>query len=63
MNISTLIVYLVMYAYGFSLMIWALFFDKRPTKASVNASLFGLIVLIGTVFYCAYVLWTVGLLP
>lgn len=61
MSLATLLLFLGMYAYGFTLMIWAIFFDKRPTKLSVNASIFGLIVLIATVFYTAYVLWTIGI--
>lgn len=61
MSLMTLLLYLAMYAYGYSLMIWAIFFDKRPTKLSVNASKFGLIALTATVFYTVYVLWTIGI--
>ena len=61
MDIKTLLFFLAMYIYGFSLMIWALFFDKRPTKTSLMVSKWGLIALILTVFYCIYALWTVGL--
>lgn len=62
MSIQTIVIFTLMYIYGFSLMIWAIFFDKRPTKTSVNASIFGIFVLITTLFYCAYQLWTVGIL-
>lgn len=61
MDVQTLIIYIVMYIYGFSLMIWAIFFDKRPTKRSRNGAIFGIIALIFTIFYVIYVLWTVGL--
>jgi hypothetical protein len=61
MDVNTLIIYIVMYIYGFSLMIWAIFFDKRPTKRSRNGAIAGLIALILTVFYVIYVLWTAGL--
>jgi hypothetical protein len=61
MDTTTLIIYIVMYIYGFSLTIWAIFFDKRPTKKSRNGAIFGLVGLILTLFYVIYVLWTVGL--
>jgi hypothetical protein len=61
MDTSTLMIYLAMYIYGFSLTIWAIFFDKRPTKRSRNGAIFGLIALILTVFYFVYILWTIGL--
>lgn len=61
MDVTTLIIYIAMYLYGFSLTIWAIFFDKRPTKRSRNGAIFGLIALILTVFYVIYVLWTIGL--
>lgn len=61
MDTKTFIIYIVMYIYGFSLMIWAIFFDKRPTKKTRNGAIIGLIALILTVFYFIYVLWTVGL--
>lgn len=51
MDLTTLIIFLVMYAYGFSLMIWAAYYDKRPTKLSVKAAKVGLVVLILTVIY------------
>ena len=56
MDVTTFIVYIAMYIYGFSLMIWAIFFDKRPTKKSIAVSKFGLAVLICTLFYFFYVL-------
>ena len=62
MDLKTLLVYSIMYIYGFSLMIWAIFIDKNPTKKSRNGAIIGLIALILTLFYCIYVLWTVGLL-
>jgi hypothetical protein len=61
MDVQTLIIYIVMYIYGFSLMIWEIFFDKHPTKTSRNAAIVGLIGLILTVFYFVYVLWTIGI--
>lgn len=61
MDTSTLFIYLAMYIYGFSLTIWAIFFDKHPTKKSRYGAIFGLIALILTVFYVVYVLWTIGL--
>jgi hypothetical protein len=61
MDVSTLMIYIAMYIYGFGLTIWAIFFDKHPTKRSRNGAIFGLIALILTVFYVIYVLWTVGL--
>lgn len=61
MDTTTLFVYIAMYIYGFSLMIWTLFWDKHPTKTSRYASILGLTVLILSVFYVIYVLWTVGI--
>lgn len=54
MDLTTFLIYVGMYIYGFSLMIWAIFFDKHPTKLSRRVSIFGLIVLIGTLFYFIY---------
>jgi hypothetical protein len=61
MDVLTLIIYIIMYIYGFSLTIWAIFFDKHPTKTSRNGAIFGLIALILTLFYFVYVLWTIGI--
>lgn len=61
MDITTLLIYIAMYIYGFSLTIWALFFDKRPTKTTRMASLLGLVGLSLTVVYVVYVLWTIGI--
>ena len=61
MDTKTFLVYIVMYVYGFSLTIWAIFFDKNPTKKTLIGAKFGLIVLILTVCYFVYVLWTIGL--
>lgn len=61
MDLSTLLIYIGMYIYGFSLTIWAIFFDKRPTKRSRNGAIIGLVALSLTVFYVVYVLSTVGL--
>ncbi len=61
MDIKTFLIYIVMYLYGFSLTIWAIFFDKHPTKRSRNGAIWGLIGLILTLFYFFYVLWTNGL--
>lgn len=62
MDIKTLLIFLALYIYGYALMIWAIFFDKNPTKTSVNASKIGLIALTITLVYVVYVLWTEGLL-
>lgn len=56
MDLKTFLFFVAMYIYGFSLMIWAIFFDKRPTKKSVLASKIGLVVLSLTLFYFFYVL-------
>lgn len=61
MSWTTLLIFLVMYVYGFSLMIWAIFLDKHPTKKSVRASIIGLIFLVATFIYNIYVLATVGI--
>lgn len=61
MDLTTLLIYIAMYAYGFPLMIWTLFFDKRPTKLSRNSALVGLIALTLTLIYVIYVVATVGL--
>lgn len=58
MDFVTLIVFLVLYAYGFSLMIWAAYFDKRPSKLSVKAAKIGLVVLICTVLYFLFMFGT-----
>lgn len=50
-----------MYLYGFSLTLWAIFFDKHPTKKSRNGAIIGLVGLILTLFYFIYVLTTIGL--
>lgn len=62
MDTKTLTIYMVMYLYGFSLMIWALYFDKHPTKKSLKAAKWGLIGLLLTLVYVVYVLSTVGIL-
>lgn len=61
MDFITFLIYIAMYIYGFSLTIWAVFFDKHPTKRSRNGAIVGLIGLILTVFYFIYALWTRGL--
>lgn len=61
MDIKTFLVYLAMYVYGFALILWAIFFDKRPTKKTVTAAKWGLAGLILTLFYFFYVLWNFGL--
>lgn len=50
-----------MYLYGFGLTLWAIFFDKKPTKKSYYAGVFGFLALILTLFYFIYVLWTIGI--
>lgn len=62
MDLQTFIIFIGMYIYGFTLTIWAVFFDKRPTKKSYYGGVFGLIGLILTLFYFGYVLLTVGLI-
>ncbi len=62
MEMTTLLVYIAMYLYGFPLMLWSIFYDKNPTKLSRNFAIFGLTVLISTVIYLIYVLVTAGLL-
>lgn len=61
MDRTTFIVYILMYIYGFSLTIWAIFFDKRPTKKSYYASVFGLIGLLLTLIYFGFTLWKFGI--
>lgn len=61
MDKQTLLIYLAMYLYGFSLTIWAIFFDKRPTKRSRNGAIYGLIALCLTLVYFVYVLLTIGI--
>lgn len=61
MDKTTLTIYILMYLYGFSLTIWAIFFDKRPTKKSYYGAIAGLIGLLLTMVYFIYVLWTVGI--
>ncbi len=63
MDFNTFLIYIALYVYGFSLMVWTLFFDKRPTKKTQLAAKFGLIALILTLFYFFYVLGTIGLIP
>ena len=62
MELTTLLIYLAMYLYGFSLMIWAAFLDKHPTRKSRNGAKIGLVILSLTVIYVVYVLLTVGVL-
>jgi len=61
MDKKTLLIFLAMYAYGFTLMIWAIFFHKQRTKTTITAAAIGLAVLIATVFYTVYVLWAIGI--
>lgn len=61
MDTTTFFFYIAMYIYGFSLIIWALFFDKHPTSKSLKGAKYGLIGLLLTLFYFTYVLWTFGL--
>lgn len=60
MNRTTILIFAAMYLYGFSLMIWAIFFDKRPTKRSVRAAKWGLAGLTATLIYFL-VMWLLGL--
>ncbi|MBA2368556.1 MAG: hypothetical protein H0V82_05990 [Candidatus Protochlamydia sp.] len=61
MDRTTFFFYVIMYVYGFSLMIWAAFYDKAPTKKTKNASFIGLFVLGLTLIYFFYVLLTIGI--
>lgn len=61
MDLTTFIIYVIMYIYGFSLTIWAIFFDKSPTKKTYYGAIIGFIGLILTLFYFFYVLWFYGL--
>lgn len=61
MDKTTFMIYIALYVYGFSLTIWAIFFDKHPTEKSRRGAIFGLIALLLTVIYVIYVLWTYGL--
>ncbi len=61
MSITTLVIYAIMYIYGFSLMLWTIFWDKRPTRLSRNAGITGLLALLVTLAYTIYTLWTVGI--
>ena len=60
MDKQTLAIYIIMYIYGFSLTLWAIFFDKRPTKKSYYGAIAGLIGLLLTLIYFFYVLLTIG---
>ncbi len=51
MDMTTLMIFLCMYLYGFSLTLWAIFIDKHPTKLSVKAAKWGLCGLLLTVLY------------
>jgi hypothetical protein len=62
MDIQTLIIYIALYIWGFSLMIWAVFFDKNPTKTTLMSAKIGLVILVLTLFYFFYVLGTIGIL-
>lgn len=61
MDTKTFFIYVIMYIYGFSLTVWAIFFDKNPTKKSRNGAIIGLVGLILTLFYFFYVLLTIGI--
>lgn len=51
MSLTTLLIFIAMYIWGFSLTIWAIFFDKYPTKTSRYASIFALCALIASLLY------------
>jgi len=61
MDKATLLLYLAMYIYGFSLTIWAIFYHKYRTNTTRNVAIGGLIGLILTVFYVIYALVTIGI--
>lgn len=50
-----------MYMYGFSMMIWAAFLDKNPTKKSLKAAKWGLVALGVTLLYFFGVLGFYGI--
>lgn len=56
-----LFTFLGLYAYGFPLMIWALYFDKHPSRLSLRASKYGLIVLAASLIYFFSILWFFGI--
>lgn len=56
MDRTTLLIYLGMYLYGFPLMLWAIYYDKHPTKSSLRAAKIGLFTLSLTLLYFAYAL-------
>ncbi len=61
MDTKTFLIYVAMYVYGFGLMIWALYYDKRPTKRTLKAAKYGLIGLLLTLIYFFYVLLVWGI--
>lgn len=58
MDTTTLIMFLIMYLYGFGLTLWAIFLDKHPTKSSLRAAKLGLFGLILTVIYFIFMFGT-----
>jgi drug/metabolite transporter (DMT)-like permease len=58
MDKTTLIIFLCMYVYGFSLTLWAIFLDKRPTPKSLKAAKWGLFGLLLTVAYYLFMFGT-----
>jgi hypothetical protein len=59
MDFKTFLLFLAMYIYGFSLMIWAIFIDKHPTRLSRNAAIAGFAILIMTLVYYL-IMWSLG---
>lgn len=59
MDLKTFLFFLAMYIYGFSLMVWAIFIDKHPTKTSRNAAIAGLVIMLLTLVYYL-TMWFLG---
>ena len=51
MDNPTLLFFVALYVWGFTLTIWAIFIDKHPTKKTINVSKFALAVLLGSLVY------------
>lgn len=50
----TVLFFIGLYVWGFSLTIWAIFFDKQPSKLSVKASKFALAALLASLGWFLY---------
>ncbi|MFN4174541.1 MAG: hypothetical protein ACK4HV_05505 [Parachlamydiaceae bacterium] len=61
MSRNTFYLYVLMYLYGFSLMVWAGYLDKNPTNRSRKAARWGLFALSVTLIYFFTVLFFFGI--